>query len=109
MIRPDIWIIQLHRIPSHKRRKRSQWGDLAYTLLDFQDDEGKIDDAVLALLYLTLDRDGRAWRFRLQQMKRSASARLDGGTAIELHKAIERKSSAALHPRAQKSIPPRKA
>ena len=25
-------------------------------------DEGKIDDAVLALLYLTLDRDGRAWK-----------------------------------------------
>ncbi|MFE3839266.1 DUF6429 family protein [Pseudogemmobacter sonorensis] len=25
-------------------------------------DEDKIDDAVLALLYLTLDRDGRAWK-----------------------------------------------
>jgi hypothetical protein len=25
-------------------------------------DEGKIDEAVLALLYLTLDRDGRAWK-----------------------------------------------
>lgn len=25
-------------------------------------DERKIDDAVLALLYLTLDRDGRAWK-----------------------------------------------
>jgi hypothetical protein len=24
--------------------------------------EDKIDDAVLALLYLTLDRDGRAWK-----------------------------------------------
>ena len=25
-------------------------------------DRDKIDDAVLALLYLTLDRDGRAWK-----------------------------------------------
>ncbi len=25
-------------------------------------DKDKIDDAVLALLYLTLDRDGRAWK-----------------------------------------------
>ncbi len=25
-------------------------------------DEDRIDDAVLALLYLTLDRDGRAWK-----------------------------------------------
>ncbi len=25
-------------------------------------DNDKIDDAVLALLYLTLDRDGRAWK-----------------------------------------------
>lgn len=25
-------------------------------------DKGKIDDAILALLYLTLDRDGRAWK-----------------------------------------------
>lgn len=25
-------------------------------------DEDKIDDAILALLYLTLDRDGRAWK-----------------------------------------------
>ena len=25
-------------------------------------DEGRVDDAVLALLYLTLDRDGRAWK-----------------------------------------------
>ncbi|MDR3514323.1 MAG: DUF6429 family protein [Azospirillaceae bacterium] len=25
-------------------------------------DEDKIDDAVLALLYLSLDRDGRAWK-----------------------------------------------
>lgn len=25
-------------------------------------DDDKIDDAVLALLYLTLDRDGRAWK-----------------------------------------------
>lgn len=25
-------------------------------------DKDKIDDAILALLYLTLDRDGRAWK-----------------------------------------------
>ncbi len=25
-------------------------------------DRDKIDDAILALLYLTLDRDGRAWK-----------------------------------------------
>ncbi len=25
-------------------------------------DENRIDDAVLAFLYLTLDRDGRAWK-----------------------------------------------
>ena len=25
-------------------------------------DKNKIDDAILALLYLTLDRDGRAWK-----------------------------------------------
>ena len=25
-------------------------------------DEDRVDDAVLALLYLTLDRDGRAWK-----------------------------------------------
>jgi hypothetical protein len=27
-----------------------------------QIDEQKVDEAVLALLYLTLDRDGRAWK-----------------------------------------------
>lgn len=34
-------------------------------------DEDAIDDAVLALLYLTLDRDGRAWKgFQWEAMNR---------------------------------------
>ena len=30
-------------------------------------DKKKIDDAILALLFLTLDRDGRAWKGRRPQ------------------------------------------
>ena len=30
--------------------------------MPMETDEDKVDDAVLALLYLTLDRDGRAWK-----------------------------------------------
>lgn len=34
-------------------------------------DTDKIDDAILALLYLTLDRDGRAWKgFQWEAMNR---------------------------------------
>ncbi|RJE87398.1 hypothetical protein D3P04_05295 [Paracoccus onubensis] len=34
-------------------------------------DRDRIDDAILALLYLTLDRDGRAWKgFEWDAMKR---------------------------------------
>lgn len=34
-------------------------------------DTEKIDDAILALLYLTLDRDGRAWKgFQWEAMNR---------------------------------------
>ena len=30
--------------------------------MPLETDEDRVDDAVLALLYLTLDRDGRAWK-----------------------------------------------
>src|SRR5258705_8244253 len=30
--------------------------------MPMETDEDRVDDAVLALLYLTLDRDGRAWK-----------------------------------------------
>jgi len=30
--------------------------------MPMETDEDRVDDAVLALLYLTLDRDGQAWK-----------------------------------------------
>jgi hypothetical protein len=35
---------------------------MGWPLMTRETDEDGVDDAVLALLYLTLDRDGRAWK-----------------------------------------------